>query len=64
MTIYNNKGVLYTPFVSRCSSGGGWEVISQLGFAVSSGQCLCGKFGHCKEVKIRVNVWTVCRDNN
>ena len=33
MTIYNNKGVLYTPFVSRCSSGGGWDVISQLGFA-------------------------------
>ena len=33
MTIYNNKGVLYTPFVSQCSSGGGWEVISQLGFA-------------------------------
>ena len=34
MTIYNNKGVLYTPFVSQCSSGGGWEVISQLGFAL------------------------------
>jgi len=62
VTFYNEKsGVLYTPFVSQWLTGFCREAILSVGTRFIG--CCLFEGGRCREVKIRVNVWTVRRDH-